>query len=198
MSLQPERDSQLADLTFQSADIQAKPKENGMSICSINKPKNTSDEVTNKLRNAFIHRALWMGLILKEVKERGLDWEDIGHAAIFSTGCMHGEGIKERMDTPDSMIEFADKFLNEDVKKVFEMEIKKLDESELRVEFGYCPLVTAWTQAGIEGDMLKKLCNIAMSGDRGIGSRFENFDFHLGKTIAEGNKVCEVAFVRKK
>jgi hypothetical protein len=78
------------------------------------------------------------------------------------------------------------------------MDIKKMDESELRVEFGYCPLVAAWAQAGIEGETLEKLCDIAMSGDRGIGSRFENFEFHLGKTIAQGNRVCEVAFLRKK
>ena len=54
------------------------------------------------------------------------------------------------------------------------------------------------SEAGIEGEMLSKLCDIAMSGDRGIGSRFENFEFHLGKTIAQRNKVCEVAFTRKK
>lgn len=169
-----------------------------MSICSINQPRNTDDQLTNKLRGAFMHRALWMGLILKELKERGLDWEDIGHSAIFSTGCMHGEGIKERMDVPDSLVSFANTFLNDDVKKIFEMDIKKMDENELRVEFGYCPLVAAWAQAGIEGETLEKLCDIAMSGDRGIGSRFENFEFHLGKTIAQGHRVCEVAFLRKK
>lgn len=168
-----------------------------MCICHINQPKNTGDAVTNKLRNAFSHRALWMGLLLKEMQERGLDWEEIGHSAIFSTGCMHGDGLKEKLDAPDSLVEFGKTFLNEDVIKIFEMDIKKLDENELTVEFGYCPLVTAWTQAGIEGETLSKLCDIAMSGDRGIGSRFENFEFRLGKTIAQGNRVCEVAFVRK-
>ena len=169
-------------------------------MCSchvVNEPKNTDDPVTNKLRKAFVHRALWMGLILKELKDRGLNWEEIGHAAIFKTGCMHGEGIKEQLDATDSLVEFGKTFLNEDVIKIFEMDIKKHDERELTVEFGYCPLVTAWKQAGIEGDMLEKLCDIAMSGDRGIGSRFEHFEFRLGKTIAQGNSVCEVAFVRK-
>ena len=46
--------------------------------------------------------------------------------------------------------------------------------------------------------MLTKLCDIAMSGDRGIDSRFDDFEFKLGKTIAEGNPVCEVKFLRKK
>lgn len=169
-----------------------------MCICHNNQPKNTDDQGIVNLRNAIGHRALWMGLILKEMKERGLDWEEIGHSAIFATGCMHGDGIKDRLDSPGSLIEFGNTFLNEDVRKIFEMDIKKLDESELTVEFGYCPLVTAWTQAGIEGEMLSKLCDIAMSGDRGIGSRFESFEFQLGKTIADGSRVCEVAFVRKK
>ena len=169
-------------------------------MCSchvVNEPKNTDDPVTNKLRKAFVHRALWMGLILKELKDRGLNWEEIGHAAIFKTGCLHGEGIKEQLAATDSLVEFGKTFLSEDVIKIFEMDIKKLDENELTVEFGYCPLVTAWQQAGIEGEMLEKLCDIAMSGDRGIGSRFANLEFRLGKTIAQGNKVCEVAFVRK-
>ena len=169
-----------------------------MSSCHVsNQPANTDDVVTNKLRKAFIHRALWMGLILKEMKDRGLDWEEIGHAAIFKTGCLHGEGIKEQLAATDSLVEFGKTFLSEDVIKIFEMDIKKLDENELTVEFGYCPLVTAWQQAGIEGEMLEKLCDIALSGDRGIGSRFANLEFRLGKTIAQGNKVCEVAFVRK-
>ena len=169
-----------------------------MCICYNNKPKNTDDPVTNKLRKAFSHRALWMGLILKEMKERGLDWESIGHSAVFKTGCMHGEGIKDQLNSPDSMIEFGKTFLNEDVIKIFEMDIKKLDENELTVEFGYCPLVTAWTQAGIEGEMLDKLCDIAMSDDHEIDSQFKNFEFRLSKTIAQGNKMCEVAFLRKK
>lgn len=168
-----------------------------MCICHSNQPKNVDNQEINKLRNAFGHRALWMGLIIKEMKDRGLDWEDIGRSAIFSTGCMHGDQIKKKLQSPDSLVEFGKTFLNEDVQKVFEMDIKKLDDKELTVEFGYCPLVTAWTQAGIEGELLNKLCDIAMDGDRGIGSQFENFEFRLGKTIAQGNRVCEVAFVRK-
>jgi hypothetical protein len=89
-------------------------------------------------------------------------------------------------------------FFNEDIKKVFEIEVKKIDEDELYLEYGHCPLVTAWQQLGIEGEMLEKLCDIAMSGDRGISSRFEEFEFKLGKTIAQGHPVCEVCFNRKK
>ena len=97
-----------------------------MSI--LNQPKILQDDVTNKLRNAIMHRGLWMGLILKEAKERGLDWEQIG----------------------------------------------------------------------IDGEMLATPCDIAMSGDRAICSRFDEFEFHIGKTIAQGHRVCEVCFTRKR
>lgn len=167
-----------------------------MSI--LNQPKPNQDEVTDKLRGAIVHRGLWMGLILAEAKERGLDWEQIGHAAVMRTGCIHGEGIKARMDVPGSLISFANAFFTEDIKKIFEIEVKKLDEDVLEVEYGYCPLVTAWLQAGLEEKMLSTLCDIAMSGDRGICSHFDEFEFHLGKTIARGHRVCEVSFTRKK
>jgi hypothetical protein len=42
-------------------------------MTNLNHPKNTDNEVVNKLRSAIIHRGLWMGLILKEAKDKGLD-----------------------------------------------------------------------------------------------------------------------------
>ncbi|MBI5580097.1 MAG: L-2-amino-thiazoline-4-carboxylic acid hydrolase [Deltaproteobacteria bacterium] len=167
-------------------------------MSKLNQPKRTQDDVINKLRGAIIHRGLWMGLILKEAKERGFDWELIGHSAVLKAGCIHGESIKERMDVPGSLVSFGNTFFTEDIKKVFEIEVKKINEEELELEYGYCPLVTAWQQIGIEGEMLATLCDIAMSGDRGIAGRFEEFEFHLGKTIAQGHRVCEVNFTRKK
>jgi hypothetical protein len=163
-----------------------------------NQPKNDQDEVINKLRGAIIHRGIWMGLLLKEAKEKGIDWEEIGHSAVFKTGCLHGDGIKGRMDVAGSLVSFGDTFFTEDIKKVFEIEVKRSDEEELVLEYGHCPLVTAWQQIGIEGQMLETLCDIAMSGDRGISSRFDAFEFHLGRTIAQGHRVCEVCFTRKK
>ncbi len=167
-------------------------------MCIMNQPKNTNDPVIDKLRSAMIHRGLWMGLILKEARDKGLDWEKIGHSAVLKAGCIHGDGIKNRMDVPDSLVSFGNTFFTDDIKKIFEIEVKKIDEKELSLEYGYCPLVTAWQQIGIEGEMLEKLCDIAMSGDRGIESRFDEFEFKLGKTIAQGHKVCEVSFTRKR
>lgn len=101
------------------------------------------------------------------------------------------------MDKKASLVSFGNTFFTEDVKKIFEIEINKMDENELKLEYGYCPLVTAWQQLGLDATMLEKLCDIAMSGDRGIESRFDEFEFTLGKTIAQGNSTCEVCFTRK-
>lgn len=167
-------------------------------MCKINQAKNTNNEEINKLRAASVHRAMWMGLILKEAKDKGLDWETIGREAIRKTGCIHGDGIKERMDVPGSLVSFGNTFFNQDIKDIFEIEVKKITEDALELEYGHCPLVTGWMSLGFEGEFLEKLCDIAMCGDRGIESRFDDFEFKLGKTIAEGNKVCEVSFYRKK
>lgn len=167
-------------------------------MCILNQPQKTDNEVINKIRNAIIHRGVWMGLLLKEMKEKGLDWEEIGTEAIFKTGCMHGEDIKNRMDVPGSLVSFGNTFFTDDIKNIFEIEIKEITEEALKLEYGHCPLVTAWQSIGLEGEMLDKVCDIAMCGDRGIDSKFEEFEFELGKTIAQGNNVCEVNFYRKK
>lgn len=167
-------------------------------MCKVNQPKNTDNAEVNKVRNAIVHRGLWMGLILKEAKDRGLDWEAIGRKAVFDTGCIHGEGIKSRMADENSLVDFGNAFFTEDIKNIFEIKVTSITEEVLSLEYGHCPLVTAWESAGFEGEFLDKLCDIAMCGDRGIKSKFEDFEFELGKTIAQGYPICEVNFYRKK
>jgi hypothetical protein len=167
-------------------------------MANLNHPQNTDNEVVNKLRSVIIHRGLWMGLILKEAKDKGLDWESIGRDAVFNCGCMQGEDIKNRMDIPGSLVSFGNSFFTEDIKKIFEIDVKEINEDMLKLEYHHCPLLTAWQSLGFEGDFLDKICDIAMCGDRGIKSRFDEFEFELGKTLAQGHDVCEVTFYRKK
>ena len=167
-------------------------------MCKVNEPKNTDNVEVNKVRSAIIHRGMWMGLILKEAKDQGLDWEKIGREAIFKTGCIHGDGIKSRMEDVESLVDFGNTFFTEDIRNIFEIKVKSITEDLLFLEYGHCPLVTAWQQLGFEGEFLDKLCDIAMCGDRGIKSKFNDFEFELGKTIAQGYPICEVKFHRKK
>ena len=45
--------------------------------------------------------------------------------------------------------------------------------------------------------LIAEMCDIAMDGDRGIVKQYGNFEFHLGKTIAKGDPVCEITVSRK-
>lgn len=164
----------------------------------LNQPKDENKELINKLRDAIHHRGLWMGLLLKEMKDRGLDWEDIGRKAIFNCGCLHGKGIENKMDSSESLVSFGNTFFTEEIRKIFEITVKNIDEDSLKLEYGYCPLVKAWQDLGFKDEFLDKICDIAMCGDRGIESQFPEFEFELGRTIAQGYPVCEVNFYRKK
>ena len=163
-----------------------------------NAPKNTTDETINGLRSAIHHRGLWMGLILMEAKKQGLNWEDIGRKAIFQCGTVHGKNIHAGMQDKNSLVDFGNTFFTDQIKKIFEIEVKQSDENELRLEYNHCPLLKAWQDMGAEAKDLDTLCDIAMCGDRGIGSEFPNFQFELGKTLAQGHNVCQVRFHRKK
>ena len=164
----------------------------------LNQPKNTNDPCLNMQRDRVIHRGLWMGLLLKQMKERGLDWKQIGTDAMFECGCIHCEAIKKAMAVPGGMIAFCNAFFTENIKEIFEIDIKELNEDVLRLEYGHCPLLTAWQSLGFEGEILDKVCDIAMDGGRGIVSKHPEFEFKLGRTLAQGHKACEVSFVRKK
>jgi hypothetical protein len=77
------------------------------------------------------------------------------------------------------------------------MDVDVTDE-ELKIEFHYCPLVAAWKKLTNDEEKIATLCDIAMDGDRGIASEFDSFEFELGKTIAKGDKICEVCFRKTK
>jgi hypothetical protein len=162
-----------------------------------NKPKITDDEKVTINRNAIEHRATWMGLSYEAAKEAGVDGEQILRSAVAQTGCLHGKLIKEKLREPAKLSEFADIFLTPLGIKTFEMEIKTKTKDKLEIRFHYCPLVAGWLKAGIPVEDIPKLCDIAMDGDRNI-AKTAGVGFSLGKTIAAGNRVCEVDFFKIK
>ena len=151
------------------------------------------DEMVNQVRNAIEHRATWMGLMSREAKKAGADWEAIARKAVRCTGCIHGKRIAKKMAVEEGMESFAKHFVPELTQRLFEMDIKELSDTELRIEFNYCPLVNAWQKLNISEDIIRTLCDIAMDGDRGIAEEL-GLEFELGSTIAKGGKTCEVRF----
>ena len=150
-----------------------------------NKPEDRGQHIED-LRNAFEHRAAWFYLMYKEAKKRGLD-DEFAHQAILECGRFHGEN---KYTHTDDFSVFHQEFVNDNVKGVFQMEDTCTDH-ELSVDFHYCPLVAAWKKLGATDEECSVLCDIAMDGDRGICEKM-GFDFHLGKTIANGDDICEV------
>ena len=162
-----------------------------------NNPSITDDEKVNINRKAIEHRATWMGLSYEAAKEAGADAEKILRSAVAKTGRIHGSLIKEKLAGPVKLDEFAGAFLTPVGIKTFEMEIKTKNADALEIHFHYCALVSGWRKAGIPVENIPKLCDIAMDGDRNIAMT-AGVDFSLGKTIAAGDRVCEVNFYRKK
>lgn len=163
-----------------------------------NTPKTTDNEKVTINRNAIEHRATWMGLIMDEAKKAGMDLVSVARKAVGRCGHFHGlNAYKKNMKQPESLLAFADVFCSELTLKSFDMEVKKRTEDEFLVHFHYCPLVAAWQKQGFSDEDIKLYCDIAMDGDRCIAASFDTFDFKLGKTIADGDDVCEVCFCKK-
>lgn len=141
------------------------------------------------LRDAIEHRATWFYYLVQEAKKRGLEY-DFARDAITACGCFHGNN---KYTKTDDLAVFAPEFISDNVKNIFEMDTT-LTEDEFNIEFHYCPLVAAWKKLTNDEEEIAMLCDIAMDGDRGIASTFDNFEFHLGKTIAKGDNICEVCF----
>ena len=153
--------------------------------------------ITIEVRKAIEHRATWMYMLLKEALERGLDWDDFGREAVRKTGSIHGLLKKEKMNDSASMEEFATVFAGKTSRGVFEMEVVKQDQEGYHLDFHYCPLVAAWEKLGASPEEIEQLCDIAMDGDRGVAGEFEEFEFTLGDTIAEGKTVCQIRFDKR-
>ena len=138
---------------------------------------------------AIEHRATWFALLLEEAEKRGLGPE-FARDAIRRCGVFHGMTKYPRTDDLD---EFEKCFVNPLVEGAFRMEPERT-ETTLKVSFHACPLVAAWRKLGVPEEKLPLLCDIAMDGDRGVASTYPDLKFTLGKTIAQGNPVCEILF----
>ncbi len=157
-----------------------------------NNPTINDPDIVN-LRNFIEHRASWMALLLDEAKKEGADPEKVGRSAVFRMGQIHGQKFKDAKN----MKEFAEKFLPDHIRKVFEMEIVNLTDETLEVHFGYCPLVAAWQKLGLSDETIELYCDIAMDGDRGISS-VNGMELTLDGTIAQGKDKCIAIFKKVK
>ncbi len=149
------------------------------------------------IREQLEHRALWMYLLCDEASKQGLPAESYAPQAIRRCGLYQGAGLREKAGGSDSLKGLKKTLFSKPAQLVFEMKIRSCTDDELFIDFHYCPLVKAWQKQGCSDEEIRQLCDHAMCGDRGIAESF-GCELHLPATIARGDDVCKIRFMRNK
>ena len=164
-----------------------------MSIKNNAKIKNP---LIRSIRELLEHRALWMYLLCDEAKKKGLPPEEYAPEAIKRCGIYQGAELRKKAGGGDSLKGLKKTLFSKFAQWVFEMDIKRCTDDNLDIDFHYCPLVKAWQKQGCSDEEIELLCDLAMCGDRGIAESF-GCTLQLHKTIAKGDEICEIRFVRR-
>ncbi len=157
----------------------------------LNVPKK-NNFIIKAIRGTLEHRATWLYLLLKEIEKKDIAWEEVGPPAIRACGNIHGKDLVDLSGTK-SLKGLKKKLFTKPAQMIFEMKILKSTDTELWIDFGYCPLVAAWQKLGCTDEEIERLCDIAMDGDRGIAQSFGG-KLELGETISNGHKKCQLRF----
>ena len=161
----------------------------------INEPKH-KNKLLQAIREQLEHRALWMYLLCDEAKKKGLPPQEYAPLAIKRCGLYQGAKLVQKGGKGQSLKGLKKALFGFAARMVFEMKIRRCTDDNLDIDFHYCPLVKAWQKQGCSDEEIKCLCDHAMCGDRGIAESF-GCQLELPKTIANGDGVCEIRFVRK-
>ena len=148
-----------------------------------------------KVREQLEHRALWLYLLVDEAEKRGLDADDFASAAIKRCGIYQGTEITHISGTT-SLKGLRKTLFTRSAQAIFEMKVIEESDDVLSIDFSYCPLVKAWQKQGASDELIARLCDIAMCGDRGIGEA-HGVELDLPKTIARGDDCCAIRYFRR-
>lgn len=149
--------------------------------------------VIAKVREQLEHRAMWLAVLSDEAEKHGLPLEQYGGDAIKRCGIIQGKQLSQGQKSFKLLKKNLFTYF---ARKVFEMKVIECTDDKLSINFYYCPLVKAWQKMGYDDAKIKKLCDCAMCGDRGIISQFGG-KLNLEQTIAEGCDHCKIRFVRE-
>ena len=164
-----------------------------MSIVK-NEPK-YKNGLLQAIRGLLEHRAFWLYLLCDEARKKGLEPQDYAPQAIKRCGLYQGKLLVEKGGKGQSLKGLKKALFGLAAQLVFEMKIKRCTDDNLDIDFHYCPLVKSWQKQGCSDEEIRLLCDHAMCGDRGIAESF-GCRLDLPKTIARGDGVCEIRFVR--
>lgn len=154
------------------------------------------DATIDAAREISERRAATISRMVDKAAKRGLD-DQFAYDAVAGYGTDNATAFRRTMKDPDSFAEFADSFGTDHNRGVYEMETVTRTDDELRIDFHYCPYVTAWVRQGKTPEQISRLCAIAMAGDHAFADEFPYMRFDLEGTIADGNPTCVLRFTRQ-
>ncbi|MDR3264365.1 MAG: L-2-amino-thiazoline-4-carboxylic acid hydrolase [Clostridiales bacterium] len=165
-------------------------------MSEIKNEAHIKNPLVRAVREQFEHRALWLYFLCDEAKRKGLDPDSFAPAAISRCGRFNGANLVKQAQTT-SLKGLRRKLFSTPARWMFEIKVRNSTDDRLELDFHYCPLVKAWQKQGCSAEEIGRLCDFAMCGDGGIAEQF-GCTLELPQTIAHGDDICAVRFVRKK
>ena len=144
------------------------------------------------VRGQLEQRAQWLYLLSDEAKKRGLDPDDFASEAITRCGSYMGNNLVKKGNTK-SLKGLKKTLFTKGAQWIFEMDVVKSTDTELSLDFHYCPLVEGWKKMGCTDEEIAELCDIAMCGDHAIGKEYDAV-LDLPKCIAKGDDICALRY----
>lgn len=145
------------------------------------------------IRGQLEQRATWLALLTDEAEKKGLDRAAFGDEAIGRCGSLQGRSLA---NGSKSFKDLKKRLFSKGAQLIFEMEILECDDDKLSIDFHYCPLVKGWQKMGLDDKTIERLCDVAMCGDHNIARQFDG-ELELGQTIAKGDPICQLRFLKK-
>jgi predicted ArsR family transcriptional regulator len=161
----------------------------------MNQVRLSHEEAIEKIRAAHRKRAEYMYFIFQELlSDLGQEKaEKILRRALKRTGQHYGSRM-HRERTPSGFIRFLEGSSHEDT---FDRNVRERNEDKCTFTLGYCPLIAAWKELGLDAQEIGVLCDIAMETDFGM---MEELGLHLDLTrsLGSGDNLCEMVITGQK
>lgn len=145
-------------------------------------------------RAAMETRAALIYCFVKAAKDMGLDYMTLGHKAMFASGVHKAQTTFKKTSQVE---EFTKDYMKPEILEAFDGKIVTCNELCMLEESTYCPLVASWQKLTDDEKFIEELCDIAMSGDRGVVSCFPEFDFALLGTVFDEGRKCRVQVTKR-
>ncbi len=147
-----------------------------------------SELIVERVRAAIKDRAVWLALLYDAFGESlpEAEVERLCRKAIFEFGKMKAN----KDPKPFSHRDWVRRHEEKGSSLIFDSDIEYCDHHSVQ-RMNFCPLVEAWKEMGLPPGRIRKLCDIAMEGDRGRAAA-HGVSMELNETIGKGDRFCRL------